>query len=140
MRRAGSRVSAFTLLEVMFSVVIVATALLGLQAAITGSITVAADSIDRRAARALARSKMEEVLAGIIDAEGSGTFSEEGYEAFTWESRAEDMAVGGAGDTEASEKVRKVTLTISFPSDQGEGGRATLELVSAVAAEEEPGQ
>ena len=51
----------------MFSVVIVATALLGLQAAVTNSITSAADSVHRRAARALARSKMEEVLAGVID-------------------------------------------------------------------------
>lgn len=136
MRRRG-----FTLLEVVFAVAIVATSLLALQAAIAGSVQTATDTVNRRAARGLARSKMEEVLTGLVDAEGSGTFSEEGYDAFSWESRAEEMGVGGAaGDAEPSEKVRKVTLTVSFPSDEGDGGRATLELVSVVAAEEETGQ
>ena len=132
MRRRG-----FTLLEVVFAVAIVATSLLALQAAIAGSVQVATDTVNRRAARALARTKIEEVLTGVVDAEGSGNFSEEGYEVFTWSSRAEDMPVGGAGETEASENVRLVTVTISFPSDEGDNGRDTLELVSVMPAEDE---
>lgn len=129
----------FTLLEVVFAVVIIATALLGLQAAMSGAILSAADSINRRAARTLARAKMEEILTEEIDAEGSGSFDEEGYAQFSWESRAEELGVGTAEGAPSPQSVRVVTLEVRFPTETGEGGNETLTLVSVLPAEEQPG-
>ena len=130
----GSMRRGFTLMEVIFAVGIAATALIALQATITGSILSASDSINRRAARGLARGKMEEVLAGSTEPEGSGSF--EDYPHFQWSSRTDELSVGGTGTGGEGEggggeggegggggqSVRVVTLTLTYPVEAGGEG------------------
>jgi prepilin-type N-terminal cleavage/methylation domain-containing protein len=114
-RSAGRR--AFTLLEVVFAVVIIATALLGLQATVAGSIRSAGNSINRRAAREECRQKLEEVLAGTIEATDAGELPDRPN--FKWAVRTEEVQVG-AGETK-SEVVRVVTVEMQFPADSETG-------------------
>lgn len=134
------RARGFSLLEVVFAVTIVAVALLGLQATVSGSILSAGDSINRRAARELARAKLEEILAkaamGEDESSGSGTFEE--YPSFNWSAHTEEVQVG-APDAPGG-VVRVVTLQLSFPVEAteegeqsgGEAGTATIELSSVL--------
>jgi len=136
MRRAG-----FSLLEVIFAVTIVAVALVGLQAAVSGAILTSGDAVNRRAGRELARGKLEEILARAAlgeegGAEGSGEF--EAYPEFRWSSRTEEVQVGPEGQTATIELVH---LEVSFPVNAGEADegepRETLKL-SAVLPEPAP--
>ncbi|MEZ6187289.1 MAG: hypothetical protein R3F62_20045 [Planctomycetota bacterium] len=131
----------FGLLEVVFAVAIVVTALLGLQAAVTGGIDAASSSINRRAARELCRSKLEEVLAGLEEPEGDGEF--EDYPGFRWEATREELPLGMA--EAQTELVNVITVKVTFPVLAGavggeEGGEDTtseLEL-SGVLWERKP--
>lgn len=115
-RRA--RRQGFTLLEVVFAVVIIATALLGLQATVAGSIRSAGNSINRRAAREECRQKLEELLAGTVEAGDSGDLPDRPN--FRWSSRIEEVQVG-TGETK-TEVVRVVTVEMQFPEDTDAGG------------------
>ncbi len=124
----------FSLLEVVFAVTIVAVALIGLQATVSGSILAAGDSINRRAARELARAKLEEIIAqaaaGRDEADGSGSFEE--YPEFNWSSRSDEVTVGAEGSTAT---VRVVLLELTFPveaSEAGGEGRDTIKLASVL--------
>lgn len=132
----------FSLLEVVFAVAIVVTALLGLQAAVTGGIDSASSSINRRAARELCRGKLEEILAGVETPDNSGEF--ETYPGFTWESTFEELALG-MPETQ-TEVVKVVTVKVSFPvlqnmqttgDEPAEDTTADLEL-TAVLWERQP--
>lgn len=114
--------SGFGLLEVAFAVMIVSVALLGLNAAVSGGIDSAGDSINRRAARELCRAKLEEILAGAAEAEGGGDFSPDNP-SFTWTSRTEELMLGVPDQTQ-TEKVRVVVVEITFPTSgrAAEGG------------------
>ncbi len=120
----------FTLLEVIFAVGITATALLGLQATCSGAILSAADSIRRRAARAMARSKIEEIIVGVVSPDDGGNF--EDNPEFSWTATSEELLIGMPDS--ATEKVLVVKLEISFPIET-ESGRDTLTLTTIVAAE-----
>lgn len=130
MRRSTPR-RGFTLLEVIFAVGITATALLALQATCSGAILSAADSIRRRAARSMARSKLEEIIVGIVKPDEGGSF--EDNPEFTWTSTSEELQVGMPDA--ATETVLVVKLEVSFPIETGETGRDTLTLTTIVAAE-----
>ncbi len=138
MRRARS---GFTLLEVMCAVVITATALVAMQATVSGAITSAGDSINHRAGRELARAKMEEILVEIIPPDGSGGFDD--YPGFTWSARTVEQTIGT--DESSGEIIRVVILQVSYPIEAGgdpaigEGGRETIELVSVLPPEETGG-
>ncbi|MCA8924206.1 MAG: prepilin-type N-terminal cleavage/methylation domain-containing protein [Planctomycetes bacterium] len=108
----------FSLLEVVFAVAIVVTALLGLQAAVTGGIDSASSSINRRAARELCRGKLEEILAGVEELEGEGEF--ENYPNFRWEATLEEQQLG-MPETQ-TETIKLVTVKVTFPVLQGMQG------------------
>ncbi len=110
-RRRGRR--GFTLLEVVFAVVIIATALLGLQATVAGSIRSAGNSVNRRAAREECRQKLEEILAGTVSPDEAGEL--EDRPGFKWSARTEEVQVG-TGETK-TEVVRVVTVEMQFPAD-----------------------
>jgi type II secretory pathway pseudopilin PulG len=111
---------AFTLLEVVLAVTIVATALLTLQATVSGSVNTAGASINRRAAREACRAKLEEILAGITGPDGAGDFEE--LPGFKWSASTEEKQVG-AGETK-SEVLRVVKVEVKFPDEQPRGGDA----------------
>ena len=151
MRRFGSvhrlsgrrRARGFTLLELVFAVTIVATALLGLQAAVSGAILSAGDSVNHRAARESARVKLEEILAGILAPEGGGSI--EDMPNFEWTSRVEELQIGMPEAQSVTVKV--VTLELSFPVESGGdgdggggggGGRETIRLASVLPLERAP--
>lgn len=103
----------FTLLEVVLAVTIVATALLTLQATVSGSVNTAGASINRRAAREACRAKLEEVLAGITGPDGGGDFEE--LPGFKWTASTEERQVG-AGEQKA-EVLRIVKVEVEFPDE-----------------------
>lgn len=107
-----ARRRGFSLLEIVFAVTIAATALIGLQAAQTGALNSAANSINQRAARELARAKLEEILVGAASPDGSGTF--ENYPNFNWTSRTEDLQVG-LTDQGMVQTVKVVIFELTYP-------------------------
>jgi hypothetical protein len=131
--RRPNRSNGFTLLEVIFAVGITATALLALQATCSGAILSAADSIRRRAARSMARSKLEEIIVGVVNPDEGGSF--EDNPEFTWTATSEELGIGMPDS--GTEKVLVVKLEVSFPIETGETGRDTLTLTTIVAAESE---
>jgi len=106
--------AGFSLMEVVFAVAIVSTALLALQAVVTGGIGSAGNSVNRRAARELARAKLEQILAGEESAEGSGEVEERPQ--FRWTARTEELLLGVADNQ--TESVRLVIVTLEFPIDE----------------------
>lgn len=108
----------FGLLEVAFAVMIVSVALLGLNAAVSGAIDSAADSINRRAAREQCRAKLEEILAGVTPPDGGGEL--EDYPEFRWTSRTEELQLGVP--EYASETVKVVIVELEFPSSAASAG------------------
>lgn len=117
-----SRRSGFTLLEVVFAVTIAATALIALQATVSGSILSAGDSINRRAAREMARAKLEEILAGVSDADGGGTYEDRPN--FEWKASSKPMELTWPEGTTPPE-IKVVTLELTYPkldSEQGQQG------------------
>lgn len=110
--------------------VIIATALLGLQATVAGSIRSAGNSINRRAAREECRQKLEEVLAGTISPDDSGELEER--PGFKWACRTEELQVG-TGETK-TEVVRVVTVEMQFPADTDTGGEESIGGAPAAAA------
>ena len=116
----------FTLLELVFAVAIIATALIGLQAAMGGAIIAAGDSVYQRGARELAVAKMEEALAGIED----GIEVPEPYTATSPD--YSELQIGMPDDM--SQTVRIVTITVTFPSDT-EAGSGSIQLISIVPPE-----
>lgn len=117
-RASRSRRGAFTLMEVVFAVAIVATALIALQATVAGSIQSAGSSVNRRAAREECRAKLEEILAGVASPDGGGDF--EDRPGFTWSARTEELTVGMPD--KATEVVKVVVLEVQFPVASGGGG------------------
>lgn len=141
MRRAGHRAGrGFGLLEVAFAVMIVSIALLGLNAAVSGAIDTAGDSINRRAAREQCRAKLEEILAGTLAPEGAGEV--DGYLGFNWTSRTEELMVG-VPDQNPTEKVKVVIVELTFPTsgrggDEDAGGESTDKITLASVLPEPP--
>jgi prepilin-type N-terminal cleavage/methylation domain-containing protein len=110
----------FTLMEVVFAVAIVATALAALQATVAGSIQSAGSTVNRRAAREECRAKLEEILAGSESPDGGGDF--EDRPGFKWSARSEEVSVGMPD--KASEVVKIVVVEVTFPvfADTGPAG------------------
>jgi type II secretory pathway pseudopilin PulG len=146
LRRGG-----FTLLEVVFAVGIIATALLALMAGVSGSISSAGASINRRAAREVCRAKLEEILAGSEGAEGAGEV--EDYPGFRWSSRTDELKIGVAD--RSTETVKVVTVEVTFPVDSQnqrpaadgssgstgsttDEGMETISIASIMPPEEQP--
>lgn len=117
-RRGERRAAGFTLMEVVFAVAIVATALIALQATVAGSIQSAGSSVNRRAAREECRAKLEEILAGVESPDGGGDF--EDRPGFTWSARTEELTVGMP--EKATEVVQVVIIEVQFPVFSGGGG------------------
>jgi type II secretory pathway pseudopilin PulG len=127
--------SGFVLLEVVVAVAIFATAILGLMATVSGARLSVGDTLNRRKARTLTQAKVEEIIAGITEPDGGGSFDDE--PAFSWSASSEELSVG-VGETQ-TEKVLVVTVTLSFPLDSGDGadGSLTATTIVAIAEEEE---
>ena len=139
----------FGLMEVVFAVAIVSTALLALQATVSGGIKSAGNSVNRRAAREVARAKLEEILAGIEQPETvSGEL--EDHPGFSVDARVEELMVGVP--EAQSETIRIVTVELTYPItsiggggdefDDGGGDDAeteTIKLASVVPVPGPPG-
>lgn len=140
------RAAGFTLLEVMFAMGIMATSLLALMAGVSGSISSAGASINRRAAREACRAKVEEILVGAESPEGGGEV--DGYPGFRWTARTDELKIGVA--ERSSETVKVVTVEVTFPSDgqrpadgastPSEDGLETIKIASVLPPEEQPQQ
>jgi len=108
----ASRAHGFTLLELLLAVVIIATALVGLSASMTGGIATAGDAINQRAAREACRALLEQAIAS---GETTGGGPVPGHEQLTYSlSRSEQTA--GATDS-PEEKYDILTVTVTYPSD-----------------------
>ncbi|MCO5166163.1 MAG: type II secretion system GspH family protein [Planctomycetes bacterium] len=121
----------FTLMEVVFAVAIVATALVALQATVAGSIQSAGTSVNRRAAREVCRAKLEEILAGAESPDGGGEL--EDRPGFRWSARSEELAVGMP--ERATEVVTVVVVEVTFPVFSDAGGAAGGAASSSSSAE-----
>lgn len=130
--RFRARRRGFTLMEVVFAVAIVATALIALQATVAGSIQSAGSSVNRRAAREECRAKLEEILAGAASPDGGGDF--EDRPGFTWSARTEDLTVGMP--EKATEVVKVVVIEVQFPVFSGGGGGKDGGAAASTTAEE----
>lgn len=95
--------AGFTLMEVVFAVAIVATALIALQATVAGSIQSAGSSVNRRAAREECRAKLEEILAGVASPDGGGGGKD-----------------GGATTSTAEEGMETITMASVMPFDEAQ--------------------
>lgn len=124
----------FTLMEVVFAVAIVATALAALQATVAGSIQSAGSTVNRRAAREECRAKLEEILAGSESPDGGGEF--EDRPGFRWSARSEEVTVGMPD--KASEVVKIVVVEVTFPvfADTGPAGADGAAAPAAGSPEE----
>ncbi len=123
----------FALLEVIVAVAIFATAILGLMATVSGARLSVGDTLNRRKARTLTQGKVEEIIAGITDPDGGGSFEDE--PAFSWTSTSEELTVGMA-ETQ-TEKVLLVTVTLNFPLDSGDEGNGTVTATTIVSVADE---
>lgn len=103
----------FGLMEVVFAVAIVSMALLALQATVSGGIKSAGNSVNRRAARELARAKLEEVLAGIEAPETLGGELED-HPGFVLDAQVEEVMIG-VPDAAQTESIRIVTVQLRYP-------------------------
>ena len=130
------RRDGFALLEVVVAVAIFATAILGLMATVSGARLAVGDTLSRRKARTLGQAKVEEILAGVTEPDGGGSFEDE--PAFSWTATTEELMVGMTESQ--TEKVLLVTVTLNFPLDSGEEGNGSLTLTTIVSAEEEAPQ
>jgi hypothetical protein len=99
-------------MEVVFAVAIVSTALLALQATVSGGIQSAGNSINRRAAREVARAKLEEILAGVTAPEAAGGEIED-RPGFTLDARVEELMVGVP--EAQSESIKIVVVELTYP-------------------------
>lgn len=120
----------FTLMEVVFAVAIVATALAALQATVAGSIQSAGSTVNRRAAREECRAKLEEILAGAESPDGGGEI--EGRPNFKWSARSEDVTIGMPD--KATETLKIVVVEVTFPVFESEGGGGGSATPGGVAA------
>ena len=118
---------AFTLIELVVALAIVATALLGLQAVSSGAILAAGDSINQRMAREAARAKLEEILLGLEEPDSSGELEE--FPLFKWTARSEEIVVGLPEQGGGQNKIKVVTLELTYPveanGEQSETGENT---------------
>jgi len=92
--------------------VIVATALVGLGAAVSQGIGSAAESINQRAAREACRAKLEGYVTGA-DLSPGGMI--DGHEGFSYNISTQEKMTGAADSP--TEKYVIVTCTVTFPSD-----------------------
>lgn len=107
----------FTLLELLLTLVIIATCLVALGASVSTGISSAADSINQRAAREICRAKLEEAIAS---GETSGGGQVENYPGFQYNLTSEEKTVGAADSP--TEKYLVLTCTVSFPQDNPSPG------------------
>ena len=133
---ARDRRAAFTLLELLLAIVIVATALVALGASVSSGIGAASESINQRAAREACRAKLE---AAAANGDTSGGGQVEGHEAFQW-NLTRDEHTAGAIDS-PDEKYDILTVTVTYPTDnatsttpgqQAGPGTATVKLSTIV--------
>ncbi len=107
LRRRG-----FTLLELLLAIVIIATAIVALQATMAGAIGSAGDAINQRAAREACRTLLEQALAS---GETSGGGPVPGHEQLTYSIQREERTAGAIESPD--EKYDVITVIVTYPSD-----------------------
>ena len=117
MRVKRRKTSGFTLLELLLTLVIVATALVTLGASVSTGIASASDSVNQRAAREVCRAKLEEAVA---TGQTTGGGSVDQYPGFQWSLNSQETTTGAADSP--TEKYVVVTVTVTFPQDQAPAG------------------
>lgn len=123
LRRSRLRARAVTLIEVMVSVGILAGTLLAVLLSVTESVDTMSESFNRRAARTLARQKLEEATANP-DMPDSGVFEDQALVGFTWSAVREEVPI----NEEIERTMTRLTVVVTFPvdgADASEGGGPT---------------
>ncbi len=111
--RAGGAERGLTLIELLVTLVIVATAIAAQQYSASRANRLAVETNHLRVAKMLLRKKAEEVYAGIETGSGGGF---EGYpEAFSWSVTEQLVPLDPGGETPQAE-VRLVVVEVRYPS------------------------
>lgn len=110
---------AFTLLEVMIALAILAIALTSLFGSQSLSLSLAIEAKFNTTAAFLAREKLAEYAAGVVEvAAGEGDFGED-FPGFIWKSDVQDAALEAiAGLDELEEPLQRLDLTILWEGEQ----------------------
>ncbi len=101
------RSRGFTLLEILLAVLIVASAIVALQAIGNAALRTSVETGKVRIAKTLLRAKAEEIAAGIETGTG-GPF--EGFPGYSWEVREQMLQAG------EQETVRAIEVTVRYPT------------------------
>ncbi len=110
---------AFTLLEVMIAIAIMAIALTSIFGSQSQSLSLALEAKFNTTASFLAQEKLAEYEAGLIDfTSNEGDFGED-FPGFSWKATAQDAMVDNFSDLEALDPpVQRVDLTVSWEGEQ----------------------
>lgn len=108
MRRPPRQSAAFTILEVLLALFVLATAVVLLGEGYTQNLRAIGDNRLQTTLAFLAQWKMSEVAAGAIspDLDAEGSFEEEGYPGFDW--RIEQVETETPGLTEVTVTTRRL--------------------------------
>ncbi|MBI3098387.1 MAG: prepilin-type N-terminal cleavage/methylation domain-containing protein [Planctomycetes bacterium] len=132
---SGAFRRAFTLIELMVALAILAVALVTLILSRNTSIAEASIAKNARLSYTLLSAKMGEILS-VKDLEqespyDSGSF--EGLPGYSWERTIEKEEVAGTGDPDNNrdpKEILKITLTVHYPIEMTEEEQANLSLVA----------
>jgi general secretion pathway protein I len=127
------REAAFTLLEVMVAVAIIAMSFVALLASQSQSVSVAAVSRFETTASLLARQKLTELELGGFDnlSSGSGEFADD-FAAWQWQAEVTELGEEETGIKGSEGMLKLITLNVS------QGDRDTFEARSVVMRKIEP--
>jgi prepilin-type N-terminal cleavage/methylation domain-containing protein len=110
MRRAG-----FTLLEIMVTLVIVATTLVALQSVVTDNLDGVEAAIQSRTVRTLARQKLEEYVSEGATGSNEGTFDQPELASYRYRITSEPIAV------DETRSITKLRIEVSAIDDEDPG-------------------
>lgn len=138
--RSRSLARAVTLIEVVVSVAILTGTLLAVLISMTESLDTMDEAFNRRAARSLARQKLEEASADPSLPQ-SGVFEDESLVGFSWTAIRDEVPIS----EELERTMTRLTVTVSFPiegADPTEGDAPTdqVQLVSYIRSTAAPPQ
>uniref|UniRef100_UPI0040573459 type IV pilus modification PilV family protein n=1 Tax=Candidatus Electronema sp. TaxID=2698783 RepID=UPI0040573459 len=130
-RRAQKQEAAFTLLEVMVAVAVIAMSFTALLASQSQSLSLAAASRFETTASLLARQKLTELAVADFASGGSGDFAE-GFAEYRWQAEVSELTEDETGIKGSGGMLKLIELTVSREE------RETFSVRTLVMAKIEP--